>query len=98
MQVYPNCLWPQTHSGPYGWRYLLVVCRLALCSLNYSNSIVFSVPLCAGYVFSWGTGYLGQLGLGDDSSWDNPRMIRALDPAKIGKRGSEGEIDVCVTA
>mmetsp|Transcript_15660 Transcript_15660/g.29478 ORF Transcript_15660/g.29478 Transcript_15660/m.29478 type:complete len:484 (+) Transcript_15660:82-1533(+) len=37
-----------------------------------------------GYVFSWGTGYLGQLGLGDDCSWDSPRMIRSLDPAKIG--------------
>jgi hypothetical protein len=41
----------------------------------------------AGYVFSWGTGYLGQLGLGDDSSWDSPRMIRSLDPAKIGEEG-----------
>lgn len=37
-----------------------------------------------GYVFSWGTGYLGQLGLGDDSSWDSPRMIKNLDPAKMG--------------
>mmetsp|Transcript_24318 Transcript_24318/g.35630 ORF Transcript_24318/g.35630 Transcript_24318/m.35630 type:complete len:598 (+) Transcript_24318:102-1895(+) len=37
-----------------------------------------------GYVFSWGTGYLGQLGLGDDSSWDSPRMIRSLDPKKLG--------------
>lgn len=37
-----------------------------------------------GYVFSWGTGYLGQLGLGDDSSWDSPRMLRSLEPSKIG--------------
>lgn len=37
-----------------------------------------------GYVFSWGTGYLGQLGLGDDSSWDTPRMIRHLDPKRLG--------------
>jgi hypothetical protein len=36
-----------------------------------------------GYVFSWGTGYLGQLGLGDDSSWDTPRMIRHLDPKRL---------------
>ena len=37
-----------------------------------------------GFVFSWGTGYLGQLGLGDDISWDSPRMIRQLDPKKLG--------------
>mmetsp|Transcript_16577 Transcript_16577/g.24937 ORF Transcript_16577/g.24937 Transcript_16577/m.24937 type:complete len:602 (+) Transcript_16577:124-1929(+) len=37
-----------------------------------------------GFVFSWGTGYLGQLGLGDDSSWDSPRMIRSLDRNKLG--------------
>lgn len=37
-----------------------------------------------GYVLSWGTGYLGQLGLGDDSSWDTPRMIRHLDPKRLG--------------
>lgn len=39
----------------------------------------------SGFVFSWGTGYMGQLGLGDDSSWDSPRMIRSLDPNKIGE-------------
>lgn len=38
-----------------------------------------------GYVFSWGTGYLGQLGLGDDCSWDSPRLIKSLDPAKLGE-------------
>jgi hypothetical protein len=37
-----------------------------------------------GYVLSWGTGYLGQLGLGDDSSWDTPRMVRNLDPKRLG--------------
>ena len=37
-----------------------------------------------GFVFSWGTGYLGQLGLGDDSSWDSPRLIRQFDPQALG--------------
>jgi hypothetical protein len=41
-----------------------------------------------GYVFSWGTGYLGQLGLGDDSSWDTPRMIRHLDPKRLSDGAS----------
>jgi alpha-tubulin suppressor-like RCC1 family protein len=30
--------------------------------------------LDGGYVASWGTGYFGQLGHGDDSSWDSPRL------------------------
>jgi E3 ubiquitin-protein ligase HERC4 len=42
------------------------------------------VLLEGGYVLSWGTGYLGQLGLGDDSSWDSPRPIRQLEPRKLG--------------
>lgn len=33
-----------------------------------------------GYVVSWGVGYFGQLGHGDDHSWDSPRLITALDP------------------
>jgi alpha-tubulin suppressor-like RCC1 family protein len=37
-----------------------------------------------GYVLSWGTGYLGQLGLGDDNSWDSPRIIRQLEPKRLG--------------
>lgn len=37
-----------------------------------------------GFVLSWGTGYFGQLGHGDDNSWDNPKMIYALDPNKLG--------------
>lgn len=37
-------------------------------------------------VMSWGTGYFGQLGHGDDSSWDAPRMINALDPKRLGAR------------
>ena len=38
---------------------------------------------------SWGTGYFGQLGHGDDSSWDSPRMIQALEPRRLGG-GSNG--------
>lgn len=37
-------------------------------------------------VMSWGTGYFGQLGHGDDSSWDSPRMINALEPRRLGCR------------
>lgn len=33
---------------------------------------------------SWGVGYFGQLGHGDDSSWENPRMVSALDPRRLG--------------
>lgn len=39
-----------------------------------------------GYVLSWGIGYFGQLGHGDDSSWDNPNMIRTLEPNRLGMR------------
>ena len=39
-----------------------------------------------GCVLSWGTGYFGQLGHGDDSSWDNPKMIHALEPSHLGAR------------
>mmetsp|Transcript_19638 Transcript_19638/g.33350 ORF Transcript_19638/g.33350 Transcript_19638/m.33350 type:complete len:666 (-) Transcript_19638:1948-3945(-) len=37
-------------------------------------------------VMSWGTGYFGQLGHGDDSSWNSPRMIGALEPRRLGSR------------
>ena len=40
--------------------------------------------LTGGYVISWGAGYAGQLGLGEDSSWDHPRLIHALDPPRVG--------------
>ena len=39
-----------------------------------------------GFVLSWGIGYFGQLGHGDDSSWDNPKMIHALEPNRLGTR------------
>lgn len=42
--------------------------------------------LDGGYVSSWGTGYFGQLGHGDDSSWDNPRMISTLEPSYTGSK------------
>jgi len=31
-------------------------------------------------------GYFGQLGHGDDVSWDTPRMIKALDARNVGSR------------
>lgn len=37
-----------------------------------------------GIVISWGVGYFGQLGHGDDSCWDSPRMIKALEPRRLG--------------
>lgn len=40
--------------------------------------------LHGGYVVSWGAGYAGQLGLGEDSSFDHPRLIHSLDPPRVG--------------
>jgi alpha-tubulin suppressor-like RCC1 family protein len=42
--------------------------------------------LDGGFVASWGTGYFGQLGHGDDSSWDTPRMINMLEPSYTGSK------------
>ena len=42
--------------------------------------------LDGGCVASWGTGYFGQLGHGDDSSWDTPRMINSLEPTTVGSK------------
>lgn len=39
-----------------------------------------------GYVMSWGVGYFGQLGHGDDNSWESPKLINALDPKRLGSR------------
>ena len=35
-----------------------------------------------GFVLSFGCGYFGQLGHGDDSSCPSPRLIATLDPSK----------------
>jgi alpha-tubulin suppressor-like RCC1 family protein len=40
--------------------------------------------MTGGYVLAWGSGYLGQLGLGDDMSWDTPQLVRGLDPQRLG--------------
>lgn len=37
-----------------------------------------------GYIMSWGVGYFGQLGHGDDLSCDRPRMVHLLDPPRLG--------------
>ena len=39
-----------------------------------------------GIVMSWGIGYFGQLGHGDDSSWDHPKVINSLEPHRLGSR------------
>lgn len=39
-----------------------------------------------GYCLSWGTGHFGQLGHGDDTSWDNPKMLHSLEPRAISSR------------
>ena len=36
-----------------------------------------------GFVVSWGCGYFGQLGHGDDQSYDKPKMIHHLDPQRL---------------
>lgn len=35
-------------------------------------------------VMSWGSGCFGQLGHGDDRSWDSPRIISFLQPKRLG--------------
>ena len=35
---------------------------------------------------TWGTGYFGQLGHGDNVSYRNPRLLRRLDPQRLGER------------
>ena len=39
-----------------------------------------------GCVLSWGTGYFGQLGHGDDSSVEEPTLVKALTPPALGCR------------
>lgn len=38
------------------------------------------------FVLSWGTGYFGQLGHGDDSNCISPRIVNGLDPRRIGSK------------
>ena len=56
-----------------------VVCRQVACGRKHILALMEG-----GHVFSWGTGFFGQLGQGDDNSWDSPRLLRALDPRKLG--------------
>lgn len=35
-------------------------------------------------VMSYGSGFFGQLGHGDDASWDSPRLISLLEPRRLG--------------
>lgn len=37
-------------------------------------------------VMSFGTGYFGQLGHNNDSSWDSPRVIQALEARRLGSK------------
>ncbi|CAN0454852.1 unnamed protein product, partial [Scytosiphon promiscuus] len=39
-----------------------------------------------GFVMTWGTGYFGQLGHGDNASYRHPRLLRRLDPHRLGER------------
>lgn len=38
-----------------------------------------------GFVMTWGTGYFGQLGHGDNASYRHPRLLRRLDPQRLGE-------------
>lgn len=60
---------------------LPVVCRQVACGRKHILALMEK-----GVVMSWGVGYFGQLGHGDDSSWENPRMVAALDPRRLGAR------------
>lgn len=37
-----------------------------------------------GFVLSWGMGYFGQLGHGDETSWEQPRLVHGLKPNELG--------------
>ena len=37
-------------------------------------------------VMSWGRGYFGQLGHGDDNSYSSPKVINALEPHRLGSK------------
>ena len=39
-----------------------------------------------GHVLSWGVGYFGQLGHGDDSRDDDAKLIQALEPNRLGSK------------
>lgn len=39
-----------------------------------------------GFVLSWGVNYFGQLGHGNDNSWDTPKLIQGLKPSDIGSK------------
>lgn len=39
-----------------------------------------------GFVMTWGTGYFGQLGHGDNVSYRHPRLLRRLDPTRLGEK------------
>ena len=51
------------------------------CGINHILAL-----LEGGYVVSWGIGYFGQLGHGDDTSWDKPRLIHSLEPHALGSK------------
>jgi alpha-tubulin suppressor-like RCC1 family protein len=54
-----------------------------------------------GCVMSWGTGYFGQLGHGNDNSLEDPVLINALTPQVLGARvthvAAGGNHSGCVT-
>lgn len=54
-------------------------CKQIACGKKHILALMES-----GFVLSWGFGYFGQLGHGDDSSWDQPRMVHSLKPAELG--------------
>eukprot|EP01041_Mallomonas_annulata_P007463 gene7463-15275_t len=37
-------------------------------------------------VVSWGIGFFGQLGHGDDSSWDSPKVLEFFEPKRFGDK------------
>jgi len=43
-----------------------------------------------GLVLSWGCGYFGQLGHGDDASYHAPRVVQRLEPRRLG--GEHGRV------
>ena len=59
---------------PFPPKVVQVACGIKHCLLLFDSACVLS----------WGTGYFGQLGHGDDNTLEEPMLIKALTPQALG--------------
>ena len=60
---------------------LPIKCTQISCGKRHSLGL-----LEGNFVISWGTGFFGQLGLGDDKAYHSPQLIHSLDPNRLGDK------------